>query len=73
MDYHWGSLLNTLLLSSVSEVLQFWNYRLLPFTPFQQFIDEVELEVSQFIVLILSLGGSCVGQPANFALFTLPG
>lgn len=32
---------------------------------FEQFIDKVDVGVSQLIALVLSLGGSWVGQPVN--------
>lgn len=32
----------------------------------QHFIDEVNVVVSQLIALVLSLGGSCIGQPTSF-------
>lgn len=39
----------------------------------QQFVDEVDVEVEQLIVLVLGLGGSWIGQPASFPSSSPPG
>lgn len=39
---------------------------------FQQLIDVVDAGVDQLTALVLRLGGSWVGQPTRFPLYSLP-